>query len=137
MIFKVINGDFMKATLTGTLSQMPLLEILNLLNSGKKTGKLLVRNKNTKGEIYFREGEVVHSACCSYMSEHAILNILAWTDGTFSFEANVLAAEISITIPTKTLLLQTAQNVQDWGDIKKIIPYIFIKFSLKHTFLIQ
>ena len=122
MKLKFFNGETMQKTFSGNIASMSLLEILNLLNSGKKTGRLAVTNNNMNGEIYLNEGIVLHSTCDSFNGVQAIWNIFSWTEGTFGFEMDVTAPTISITIPTEELLLQCKQIADEWEDIITIFP---------------
>jgi len=121
----------MIGTLAGDIAKMSLLEILTLLNSGKKTGRLSVTNNEITGEIYLQEGKIVHSFCDSNIGEQAILTMVVWLEGTFDFEADVIAPEISISKPTKQLLLEGTQIVKDFENIKKLIGGIH--FTGVHT----
>jgi len=120
----------MAETLAGNISDMSLLEVLKLFNSGKMNGRLTVENNNEKGEIYVEDGKLNHCVTGSNTGTGALSVLLDWADGHFSFENNVKAPEETITTPTEQLLLDSARLVNEWKDIKKVIPSMDMVFML-------
>lgn len=120
----------MAKTLAGTIDQMSLLEILKLLNSGKMSGCLKVTNSNGKGELYVKDGQIIHCVTGASIGESALNNMLGWIEGQFSFETDVEAPEQSINTSTEQLLLDSARKIEDWQSIKKVISSMDIVFGL-------
>ncbi|MBN1352517.1 DUF4388 domain-containing protein [candidate division KSB1 bacterium] len=120
----------MAETLAGTISEMSLLEILKLLNSGKMSGRLQIANNIGKGEIFVRQGKIIHCATGTSIGEAAFSNMLGWIEGRFSFETNVDAPEESVETPTDQLLLDGARKMEDWEAIKQVISSMDLVFCL-------
>ncbi|TKJ31276.1 MAG: hypothetical protein CEE40_01860 [Chloroflexi bacterium B3_Chlor] len=120
----------MPEALSGNLAQLPLLEILKLLSSEGQTGRLSLSNGASKGEIFLREGNVVHAASGEHISEEAVYSLMGWLQGGFRFVPDVGAPEESVTTPTEQVLLEGARRVQQWGEIKKVIPSTDVVFKL-------
>lgn len=123
----------MPETLRGNLTQLSLLDILKLLSSGGQTGRLDLSDGAHSGEIYLRDGNLVHSVTGAQMGEAALYTLLAWLHGDFRFVPDVAAPEDSVTMATEQLLLEGARQVEEWGDIKKVIPSSDIVFKLSPT----
>lgn len=120
----------MAETLAGTIDQMPLLEILKLLNSGKMSGRLKVTNSYGKGELYVNAGEITHCVTGSVIGESALSTMLCWIEGHFSFEAGIETPEVSIETPAERLLSESAQMIKNWQSIKAVVSSMDIVFAL-------
>ncbi len=120
----------MPEVLSGNLTHLPLLEILRLLSSERQTGRLSLSNGASKGEIFLREGNVVHAASGEQISEEAVYSLMGWLQGDFRFIPDVAAPEESLRTPMERLLVEGARRVQEWGEIKEIIPSTDVVFKL-------
>jgi len=67
--------------------------------------------------------------------EEAVYFLFTWTQGTFSFEADVLPDErdFLVSINPESLLLEGARRVDEWSLIEKKIPSFDIIFELDRT----
>lgn len=121
----------MSEVLRGNLTQLPLLDILSLLSSRGQTGRLELKNGAQTGEIYLIDGNLVHAEIGPHVGEVAIYTLMGWLQGDFNFEPDAVAPEDSLTTTTEQLLLDGARRVEEWGDIKKVIPStnVVFKFS--------
>lgn len=120
----------MAEVLSGSVAEMSLLEIVKLLNSGKMSGRLVVKNSMGTGEIYIQDGQVVHCVFGASMGTSALTTMLGWIEGHFSFESKVESSETSINIKTEQLLLDAARTIKDWMSIKKIVTSMNLVFAL-------
>ncbi|MBD3288509.1 DUF4388 domain-containing protein [candidate division KSB1 bacterium] len=111
----------MAETLSGNISEMSLLQILKMLNSGKMSGCLAVTNSVTDGEIYVNNGEIVHCSAGSSVGEIALLNMLGWIEGRFRFETNSTTSQQTIEKDTQLLLQQSESKTSDWRKIKTVV----------------
>jgi len=111
----------MAETLTGSITEMPLLEIVKLLNSGNMTGRLLVLNNAVRGEIYVQSGQIYHCVLGHTVGQLALYSMLGWIEGRFSFESGIETAEKTVKASTEQLLLYGAKRIRDWQEIKKVV----------------
>jgi hypothetical protein len=123
----------MPEALRGTLAQLPLLDILNLLGNGKKSGCLSLRNGNNLGEIYFQEGEIVHAAVGVERGEEAFFSLATWGEGDFSFEPETESPEQTMTSPLEEILASAMQEVSEWKEIRQVIPDDSLVFRFSPT----
>ena len=67
--------------------------------------------------------------------EEAVYFLFTWTQGTFSFEADVLPDErdFLVSINPESLLLEGARRVDEWSLIEKKIPSFDIIFELDRS----
>src|SRR5262249_37947426 len=77
-------------TMSGSIDEIPLPDLLQLFGSSKKSGVLVVRSDEDVGRIYLRKG-IVYSATINDLEEvpplKSVFRILTWASGTFDLEA--------------------------------------------------
>lgn len=120
----------MPEVLTGNLEQLPLIDILRMLSSSERTGRLDLEQIGNSGEIYLDQGSLVHAATANQIGEQAVYTMMGWMDGEFSFAPDVDAPEESIELATEQILLEAARKMEEWKDIKEMIPSSDVVFKI-------
>ncbi|NIO04397.1 MAG: DUF4388 domain-containing protein [Proteobacteria bacterium] len=120
----------MVAVFTGDLSQIRLLDILNLLIHERKTGKVTLKRGSTIGEIFVEEGRIIHGGAESHNGEEAVYLMMTWMIGQFSYTPDVLPDSKTIETPTEQIISEGVQRVEEWDRIRKTIPSTDIAFRL-------
>lgn len=123
----------MTETLSGNLRKLPLMDILKLLSSGARTGRLDLQHKANSGEIYLREGKILHAVNGAQMGDVAVYTLMSWLEGDFKFVSDVEAQEESVTKKTEELLQKGAKQTEEWEKLKKIIPSTDVIFKLSSS----
>jgi hypothetical protein len=143
----------------GPLRELGLQEVLQLLDLGRKTGVLHVTSRlsDDEGHVYFDGGRVVHAKLKSKPAspvdprtvgdrelerrtrgqiELAVYDLMGWREGFFRFEereiADVAPAQ-RVTIPTESLLMESARRVDEWSRIADRIPNLKVVPVLADT----
>ncbi len=119
--------------LNGTLSQMNLSEILKLLMSGNKTGKLELSKENKKGEIYLKDGAILYAKWNNKSGADALYELMTWMNGDFNFIPDAAMDNIA-----KDMFDMGLQNIdewskiisEEWNNIRKIIPTTNVVFKI-------
>jgi hypothetical protein len=132
----------------GPLRELGLQEVFQLLDLSRKTGVLHVTNrmKDDEGHVWFERGRVIQANVKSKAVapvdvralsdrelerrnrgrvELAIYDLMAWREGFFRFEEREtadIAADRRVTIPTESLLMESARRIDEWGRIADKIP---------------
>ncbi len=98
--------------LSGHLGAMSMVDVLQTLHSGLKTGLLRISREADSAEVYLVEGEVQHARCAGLEGEKAVHSLLRWTRGSFSFQAGPrdLAAQ---ELPSTMQLLMEGMRLLD------------------------
>jgi CheY-like chemotaxis protein len=116
------------STVEGDLSQVGLLDVLQLLHQNNRTGRLAVARGGSPqadehGEIWLRDGNVVQaSAAPRAQDEKALYRMLAWRDGSFSFTPSDEVRVARIQAPTRTLLLEGVRQIDEWNRLARGLP---------------
>ena len=69
----------------GSLDQLPLTDLLQILAMNKRSGKLSVQRAAQKGEIVLIEGKPANAKMGMAEGEKALFRLLSWRDGSFAF----------------------------------------------------
>src|ERR687895_1174653 len=113
----------------GSLREASLPDVLQLQTRqrDKRLGELLIEQKILTREELHRYIRL--------QIEEAVYFLFTWTQGTFSFEADVLPDErdFLVSINPESLLLEGARRVDEWSLIEKKIPSFDIIFELDRT----
>jgi CheY-like chemotaxis protein len=114
--------------LTGQLAQIPLTDLLQLFHQNRRTGRIRVRRRdavgaNDQGEIWLREGNVIHAAVGPRVEgEKAVYRLLAWREGEFSFAPVAWEREAKLQTPTRALLLEGMRQLDEWDRLRSGLP---------------
>jgi predicted transcriptional regulator len=120
----------MAEVFTGDLSQIRLLDILNLLILEGKTGKVTLKKGAALGEIFVENGNITHGATETSQGEEALFLMMTWMIGKFSYTPEVLPDSKTIQRSTEQILHEGVQKVQEWDRIRKVIPSTDVAFRL-------
>ena len=77
--------------LEGSLGQLPLPDLLQMLKLNRRSGRLEVSRGNEQGTVVVAEGRPVDAAVGTVQGEKALFRLLTWSDGNFAFVAGVPA----------------------------------------------
>ncbi len=114
-----------------------LLNILEQLTSQKIDGCLSVKTGTKIGEIYFKNGEVIHSTDGISSGETALKNILGWSGTAFNFNQSKETFLKSILRTTKYLLQDCRRRVSEWEEIKKVVTDFNNCYVISHESVAQ
>ena len=113
-------------TMTGSIDEIPLPDLLQLLGSSKKSGQLVVRSDDDVGKIHLRKGVVVF-ASINDLTEvpplKSIFRILTWSHGSFdlgTLDERVLPGEISASV--QELLMEGLRQIDELNAIRDRLP---------------
>ena len=115
--------------LQGSLDDFALHEVLGLLSSSTKTGKLDLKGNRGNGIIRFHQGRLVQASTSNTVngtsSEDVLFELLRYHDGTFSFAAS--ESENGDPQDVRTVLAAAEERLVEWQTIESVVP------SLRHV----
>ena len=82
-----------KSGLSGSIKEIGLPELLQVLSQGRKTGKLTVQQGDDVGHIYLDQGYVVNALYKEEKGRDAFFKLVVWTDGVFSMNPDETTTE--------------------------------------------
>lgn len=112
--------------MSGSIDEIPLPDLLQLLSTSRKSGVLTVRSEDGTGRIYMRKGQIYYATINeSYdLSPRKVaFRILTWTSGTFELgpadEKSVLE---EIQESTEALLMEGMRQLDEYQRIAPELP---------------
>lgn len=106
----------------GSLRELPLPDIIQLVSVSGKTGVFELRNGPQLGEIFLRDGQIVHAISGSLAGEEAVYELAVWSEGDFVFLPGKEAPRLTIKRSNTNLLMEAARRLDEWQVLSKRIP---------------
>ncbi len=108
----------------GSLKELPLPDIIQLVSVSGKTGKFTLTRDNELGYIYLKNGQMVDAAVADLSGEEAIYALAIWNQGEFQFTPGEEGSRQTITKSNTNLLMESARRLDEWRVLSKKIPSI-------------
>jgi hypothetical protein len=106
----------------GSLAELPLPDVVQLVSSSGKTGCFHLTDGDVKGQIYIHEGKIVHAQVEDLSGEEAVYQLAIWSRGEFFFETGASVAANTITKTNTNLLMEAARRLDEWRVLQKKVP---------------
>ena len=99
----------------GRLEEMSIIDLMQSLEMGTKSCRLLVRHGKEQGEMYFTNGQCRDAKVGTLQGDGAAYRVISWTEGDFEIDFNAANAQTRKTTTTKstTGLLMEAMRLLD------------------------
>ena len=119
-------------SMSGSLEDIPLVDVLQWLGTSRKTGTLNVRRSDQSqvGKIHLREGYAFYASIDGIKGldpEKAMMRMLAWSKGSFSLDNTVIdAVPKEIQTSLEHVLMESARQedeIQHLSERTKIPGY--------------
>jgi CheY-like chemotaxis protein len=132
--------------LSGTLSNMGVVDLLQVMEAGKKSGIVhlssdpiksggFVTEGEERGTIFFRDGEVIDAKLGHIAGLEAVYRMLLWDDGVFEIEFKNIAREDAIQTTTQAILLEGMRRVDEWSRFSDLIPPVNSRQTIDYNAL--
>jgi CheY-like chemotaxis protein len=98
----------------GRLEEMSMTDLLQSLEMGQKSCKLVVRQNGEQGELYFTSGQCRDAQMGGIEGDDAVYKVILWTAGEFEIDFNAASASTRTTTTRGTTgLLMEAMRLMD------------------------
>src|SRR5438105_10800057 len=108
----------------GSLKELPLPDIIQLVSVSAKTGKFTLSREHERGFIYLKNGQMVHAFVGDLVGEEAVYALSIWNHGDFLFTPGEEADRQTITKSNTNLLMEAARRLDEWRVLSKKIPSV-------------
>ena len=108
----------------GSLAELHLPDIIQLVSVSGKTGIFHLTEGELRGEIYLRDGQIVHAEHADLEGEEAVYALAIWRKGEFRFDASIAAPRQTIEKSNTSLLMEAARRLDEWRVLSKKIPSV-------------
>ena len=119
--------------LQGTLDTFALPDVLRLLASTKKSGRLLVQGDRGSGSLWLHDGGVVDgeaSMAATDTSTDVLFELLRLDDGSFLFDPEDMAASPTDPTEVEGLITDSQQLFDEWRELAQTIPSLDVTVTL-------
>jgi hypothetical protein len=78
-------SDDMDSGFTGRLHNFPLLDVIQMACVAQRDGRLRIVHDSDQAEVLLEKGQIIHAQTARFCGEEALLEILCWREGRFTF----------------------------------------------------
>ncbi|HKW31855.1 MAG TPA: response regulator [Candidatus Acidoferrum sp.] len=98
----------------GRLEEMSMIDLMQSLEMGQKSCRLIVRNNGVQGELYFTGGQCHDAKVGKVEGDDAVYKVVLWSAGDFEIDFNAAnASKRTTTTKNTTGLLMEAMRLMD------------------------
>jgi len=119
-----ITFDQEEAGMHGKLEDYNLLDLIQTLESSKKTGVLILYRARDEGKIWFNEGNIHDAKYRNFQPIPAIQKMVSWSDGDFSISFVDEKYDKLIEEDNQQILLDAIQYIDQRNKIIQVLPDI-------------
>ncbi len=106
----------------GSISELPVPDIIQLVSVSGKTGMFLLLRGSERGSIYLRNGRIVHAEVDGVSGEEAVYMLAIWATGDFQFTPGKESETVTIDKTNTSLLMEAARRLDEWKVLARKIP---------------
>ncbi|MBN2088494.1 response regulator [candidate division KSB1 bacterium] len=107
---------------SGRLSEMNLVDIIQTLEVGQKSGILKLQRNGREGEIRFQAGNVIDARYLSYSPVESINKMFTWTEGVFQVQMTETTGPRKLSVTNQELILNGLHKIREWEELKVDLP---------------
>ncbi len=115
----------------GDLSQIPLVDFLQILSMNKKDGTITISRDRQKGFIYLQDGRIINAIIDKIEGVKALFRLFFWGEGKLEFVPQRAASPVKIQSPTDNLLMEGMRQLDEWQRLKEEFPDADSQLKLK------
>ncbi|MGZ8798191.1 MAG: DUF4388 domain-containing protein, partial [Thermoanaerobaculia bacterium] len=108
----------------GSLKELPLPDIIQLVSVSGKTGKFTLTRESDRGFIFLKNGQMVHASVGDLVGEEALYALAIWNSGEFQFNPGDEPERQTITKSNTNMLMEAARRLDEWRVLSKKIPSV-------------
>lgn len=112
--------------LQGTLDSFPLTDVLRLLASSSKSGRLVVNGDRGHGQIWLASGAVTGGETSIVPSggdpTEAVFDLLRFATGSFIFEPDAPNPNPTASLPVDYVIAQSEAALAEWRELLAVVP---------------
>src|SRR5512138_2648191 len=126
----------LKASFAGNLSDMGVVDLVQTLEMGKKSGALHVKSpRGYEAVCYFKDGRILDCELGRLSGENAFYRLLNWQEGEFAIEFKPIERDERIPVSTQGLLMEGMRRIDEWGRIIEQLPALDKNFEIDYGLL--
>jgi CheY-like chemotaxis protein/tetratricopeptide (TPR) repeat protein len=117
-----MEGSSERTAFSGSLAELGVIDLLQSLEAGRKTGVVSIESDGRKGEIFVRQGRVIDAQLGRLHGEDAVYRMFLWSEGVYSGEFRNLRRDEKITLSPQGLVLEGLRRLEEWTRLLDGLP---------------
>jgi pSer/pThr/pTyr-binding forkhead associated (FHA) protein len=113
-------------SMAGSIEEIPLPDLLQLLSTSKKSGVLVVHSDRHVGKTFFRKGQIYFASIENQFNigpRKAMARMLSWTQGSFELEPPDESAVLEeMDESTEALLMEAMRQLDEYKVAAEKLP---------------
>jgi len=113
-------------SMAGSIEEIPLPDLLQLLSTSKKSGVLVVHSDRHVGKTFFRKGQIYFASIENQFNigpRKAMVRMLAWSHGNFELEPPDESAVLEeLDDSTEGLLIEGMRQLDEYKVVAEKLP---------------
>ena len=127
-----------KTTFKGNLTDMAVVDLIQTMELGSKSGTIRFINSAGKETLlYFEGGQIVDARMGNLVGDAAIYRLLGWTEGGFQVEFKTVSRERTISGSNQALLMEGMRRVDEWSRLVEDMPSLELSFEVDFSRLAE
>jgi hypothetical protein len=113
-------------TMSGSIDEVPLPDLMQLFSTSKKSGVLVVRTDDAEGKLFLEKGAIVFASVNDQEEVpplKSLIRILTWEHGTFDMEPTVERAfPTRLEMSTEGILMEGFRQIDELRQLAVDLP---------------
>jgi pSer/pThr/pTyr-binding forkhead associated (FHA) protein len=113
-------------TMSGSIDEVPLPDLMQLFSTSKKSGVLIVRTDDAEGKIYLEKGAIVFASVNDQEDVpplKSLIRVLTWEHGTFDMEGLVEREyPTKLEMSTEGILMEGFRQIDELRQLSAALP---------------
>ena len=124
-----------KSKFSGSLQDMGVVDLLQTIDLGHKSGVIHLEKSDDTGDIFFKDGQVIDAETDTRKGADAVYRMLVWSEGTFEIEFKSIKRGQTIELSTQGLLMEGMRQLDEWGRLQEQLPPLTAIFDVDEDVL--
>jgi len=121
-------------TMSGSIDEVPLPDLLQLFSTSKKSGALVIRTEEDIGRIFLQKG-IIYYASINDLGDLApiksIFRMLTWQKGLFDFDASDLREfPKPVEVTVQEILMESLRQLDELNAFRDQLPALSARIVL-------
>ncbi|HZL18094.1 MAG TPA: DUF4388 domain-containing protein [Polyangia bacterium] len=120
------------------IGDVPLVDLLRAISTHQKSGvALITAASGARGEIFFRQGNVVDAEVGRLSGRDAIYRLFCWSSGRLEIEWKSIRRKDTIEMRPHDLLMEALRRVDEWRRLLADLPPLDTIFEVDYRVLAE
>ncbi|HDL19484.1 MAG TPA: response regulator [Bacteroidetes bacterium] len=119
---------------SGDLAEMNLLDLLQTLELGRKTGVVHLQRNLYEAKVHIVDGLVYDAEWDNQVGEEALFRLFTWTEGYFSVTFEPVNRDRQIRISAPELTMRGLKILEEWEKLRNDFPNFNMVPQMEQSF---